>query len=109
MGSQLVLVTTGCCPHLSMSIVAVVHFLTVELQFVLVRDGYVGLDEGALIIVKALAKCGEVLVSITFCVVGVFQRFLGFDIEREPAAVKMVEDWKGEMLRYAVRRFLSCE
>ncbi len=76
-------------------VASVVHFLEVELKFVFVRDGYIGSDESALFVVQTFAECSEVLVPIPFCVVGVFQCFPGFDVERAPAAVKMVQDLEG--------------
>ena len=44
--------------------VAVVDFLQIELEFVVVGDGDVRPDEGALVVVEALPKRGEVFVGV---------------------------------------------
>jgi hypothetical protein len=41
-----------------------------------------------------LAEHGEVFVPIPFSVLGIFQHFLCLDIERAPAAVKMIKDFE---------------
>ncbi len=48
--------------------IAIIDFLQIKLELVIIGDGDVQPDEGMLIIVKALPECREVLVSIPFCV-----------------------------------------
>jgi hypothetical protein len=76
-------------------VVAVVHLLEVKLQFVLVGDGDVGADEGALVVIQALAERGEMFIAIPFCVVRVFQCILGLDVEWAPTIVEMLQDLEG--------------
>ncbi len=60
--------------HLGLvKMVGFVHLPQIKLEFVIVHDRDVGSDEGALFIIKSLAKGGEVLVAIPLCVVRVLQ------------------------------------
>jgi hypothetical protein len=62
------------------------------LELVVVNNGDIGSDEGALIIIEALPKCREVFVSVPFCVVFIFWDLLCLDVEGTPAFVQMLQD-----------------
>jgi hypothetical protein len=72
--------------------VAVVHLLQVELEFVVVHNCYVRADKHALVVVEALPKGGEMFVAIPLGVIPIFQRFLCFDVKEAPAVVQMFQD-----------------
>jgi len=72
--------------------VAVLDFLQIKLEFVVVGDGDVRSDEGALVVIKALSKCGEVFVGVPFGVVIFLQFLLGLHVEGTPLIVEVVED-----------------
>ncbi len=73
-------------------VVAVVHLFEIKLELVLIRDRDVGVDEGLLVILKALAESGKVFVAVPFCVVRVFQCFLCLDVKRSPTVVEVLQD-----------------
>ncbi len=52
-----------------MKAIAIVDFLQVNLELVVVGNGDIRTDKGMLIMVEALPECCEVLVGIPFCVV----------------------------------------
>jgi hypothetical protein len=81
--------------------VAIVDFLQIKLELVVVFDGDVRSDEGTLIIIEALPKCCEVFVSIPFCVVFLFEDLLCLDVERTPEFVQMLQDleWSDVVIR----------
>ena len=64
--------------------VGVVHLLKIELEFVIVRDGDVGSDEGSLVVIKSFAKRSKVLVAVPLCKVGIFEFLFCLHIERAP-------------------------
>ncbi len=82
--------------------VAVVHFLQVKLEFVFVRNYYVGADKLALVIVEVLPKGSEMFVTIPTGVVCLFKCFLCFDVKEAPTVVQMLQDLEGSDV--AVRR-----
>jgi hypothetical protein len=71
------------------------------LDLVVVGDGDIRLDKGALIIIKALPKCREVFISIPFCVVFLFEDLLCLDVKGTPAFVQMLQDleWSDVAIR----------
>jgi hypothetical protein len=52
--------------------IAVLHFIQVKLEFIVIRDCYIGADKHALVVGKALPKGGEMFVTIPLGVVRVF-------------------------------------
>ncbi len=74
--------------------VAIVDFLQIKLELVVVGNGDVRSDKGTLIIIKALPECREVFVSIPFCVVFLFADLLCLDVEGTPGFVQMLQDLK---------------
>jgi hypothetical protein len=81
--------------------VAIIDFLQIKLELVVVSDGDVRLDEGTLIIIKALPECREVFVSVPFYVVFLFEDLLCLDVEGTPAFVQMLQDleWSDVAIR----------
>ncbi len=71
--------------------VAVINFFQIKLQLVVVGDGYVRSYECVLVVVKSLAKSGEMFVAVPLC-----------DVEGTPAVVEMLEGLEGGDV--AVRR-----
>ncbi len=65
--------------------VAIIDFLQIKLELVVLGDGDVRSDEGTSIIIKALPECREVFVSVPFCVVFLFEDLLCLDVEGTPA------------------------
>ena len=72
--------------------VAVVDFLQIKLEFVVVGDGDVRSNEGALVLVEALSERGEVFVGVPFGVVIFLQFLLGMHVKGTPLVVEVVED-----------------
>ncbi len=72
--------------------VAVVNFLQIKLEFVIVGDGDVRSNEGALVVVEVLSERGEVFVGVPFGVVIFLQFLLGLNVEGTPSVVEVVED-----------------
>jgi hypothetical protein len=69
-----------------------VDFFEVKLKFVVISYSDVQADEGALIVVKLLAKCCEVLVSVPLCVVGIFKCLLCLHVKGASAVVEVLKD-----------------
>ncbi len=91
-------------PHqhlLLVEAVAIVDFLQIKLELVLVGNGDVRSDKGTLIIIEVLSKCCEVFVSIPFCVVFLFEDLLCLDIEETLAFIQMLQDleWSDVAIR----------
>ncbi len=98
-GSRQVIVSLrGCwllfpCQHLMLvEAVAIIDFLQIKLELVVVSNGDVQSDEGALIIIKVLPECRELFVSVPFCVVFLFEDLLCLDVKGTPAFVQMLQD-----------------
>jgi hypothetical protein len=95
---QVVVGRRGCwllfpCQHLLLvEEVAIVDFLQIKLELVIVGDGDVRSDKGALIIIEALPECRKVFVSVPFCVVFLFDDLLCLDVEGTPVFVPMLQD-----------------
>jgi hypothetical protein len=64
------------------------------LEFVVVGDGDVRSNEGALVVVEALSERGEVFVGVPFGVVIFLQFLLGLHVEGTPSVVEVVKDLK---------------
>ena len=69
--------------------------LQVELELVFVQDGDIGAQEGGLVVFKALAKVGDVLVRVPWRKLGVLELFLGLDVKGTPCCIEMLEDLEG--------------
>ena len=48
-----------------------------------------------MVVIQALAECGEMFVALPFCVVRVFECFLGLDAKRAPPIIEMVKKLEG--------------
>ena len=85
------------CQHfLLVEAVAVVDFLQVELEFVIISDGDVRSYERALVIVEVLSNCRQVLDGVVpLCVVCFFEFLFCLCVEGAPAIVEVLKDLVG--------------
>ena len=82
------------CQHfLLVEAVAVVDFLQVELEFVIICDGDVRLYKRALVVVEALPECHQVLGGVVpLCVVCFLDFLFCLHVEGAPAIVEVLKD-----------------
>jgi hypothetical protein len=59
----------------------------------------IGLHEGGLVVVQALAEVGDVRVQVPWRKIGVLELLLGLDVKGTPCCIEMLEDLEGVMLQ----------